>query len=134
MSGEGAATTPAPAPAAAAALGLARSIFPVAAAAVEVTGLANGTNTDESFVNGDVIEGFSDGSAVSIIQYTIGVVIFWAAIYMSFKCNKGFHLGDMLLACCCSTCYLVYRLAVPCRDKRFMNNFYNSYNNIRRRR
>lgn len=134
MSGEGAATTPAPAPAAAAALGIARTFLPAVTAAAEVTGLVNDTNKDSKEEKEEVIEGFSDGSAVSIIQYTIGVVIFWAAIYMSFKCNKGFHLGDMLLACCCSTCYLVYRLAVPCRDKRFMNNFYNSYNNIRRRR
>ena len=120
-----------------AALGAARTFLPAVTAAAEVTGLVNDTNKDsekESFVNEDVIEGFSDGSAISIIQYTVGVVIFWAAIYMSFKCNNGFHLGDMLLACCCSTCYLVYRLAVPCRNHRFRNNFYNSYNNIRRPR
>jgi len=120
----------------AAALGIARTFLPAVTAAAEATGLVNDTSKDseESFVNEDIIEGFSDGSTISIIQYTIGTVIFWAAIYMSFKCNNGFHLGDILLACCCSTCYLIYRLAVPCRTHRFRNNFYNSYNNVRRPR
>lgn len=34
------------------------------------------------------------------------------AMFMSFKCNNGFNLGDFLLACCCSPLYIAYRLAV----------------------
>ena len=67
-----------------------------------------------------------------IIQYLIMVIIFFGAIYLSFKCNDGFHLGDLLLACCCSPRYLVYRLAIPCRpDRRYL---YRRGNNIGRMR
>ena len=120
-------------------LGIVRVTNPAIAGTFDAYNAVTNNKKDvgESFINDDdedIIEGFSDGSTISIIQYTVGVVIFWAAIYMSFKCNNGFHLGDILLACCCSTCYLIYRLAVPCRNHNFRNNFFNSYNNVRRSR
>ena len=46
----------------------------------------------------------------------VQLVLFILAIYLSFKCNKGFNLLDFLIACCCSPCYIVYRLAVPCKS------------------
>ena len=46
----------------------------------------------------------------------VQLVLFILAIYLSFKCNKGFNLFDFLIACCCSHCYIVYRLAVPCKS------------------
>ena len=33
------------------------------------------------------------------------------AIYLSFKCNKGFAFGPFLVACCCPYIYIVYKLA-----------------------
>ena len=36
------------------------------------------------------------------------------AIYLSFKCNNGFHFGSFLAALCFSPIYLLYRYAVPC--------------------
>ena len=118
-------------------LGIARVTNPAIASTFDAYNAVtnNKKDVDESFINDDdedIIEGFTDEGAVSMIQYFVGLIIFFAAIYMSFKCNNGFHLGDMLLACCCSTCYLIYRLAVPCRyirrDFVYRNNFYNTYN------
>jgi len=34
------------------------------------------------------------------------------AIYLSFKCNKGINVLDLLLALFCPVLYIVYRLAV----------------------
>lgn len=42
----------------------------------------------------------------------INTLICFYAIYLSFKCNKGFNLGSVLVACCCSPCYVAYRLGV----------------------
>ena len=42
-------------------------------------------------------------------------IIFFYAIYLSFKCNKGFNFLSFLAACCCSYFYVAYRLAVPCK-------------------
>jgi hypothetical protein len=33
------------------------------------------------------------------------------AIYLSFKCNAGFAVGDFLIACCCPVLYIIYRAA-----------------------
>lgn len=84
------------------------------------------TSTKKSSNSDDPVDIFK------IIQYLIMVLMFFGAIYLSFKCNDGFHLGDLLLACCCSPCYLVYRLAIPCRpDRPFL---YRKGNNIGRMR
>lgn len=45
------------------------------------------------------------------------ISLFWSAVtiyavYLSFKCNKGFNLGHTLLAFCCSPLYIAYQLAV----------------------
>lgn len=33
------------------------------------------------------------------------------AIYLSFKCNEGFHTGAFLLACMCPYVYILYAAA-----------------------
>lgn len=38
-------------------------------------------------------------------------VIALFAIYLSFKCNNGFAIGDFLIACCCPVLYIIYRAA-----------------------
>lgn len=45
------------------------------------------------------------------------VSLFWSlvtiyAVYLSFKCNKGFNFGHTILAFCCSPLYIAYQLAV----------------------
>tara|TARA_A100001388_G_scaffold106629_1_gene78160 strand:- start:158 stop:478 length:321 start_codon:yes stop_codon:yes gene_type:complete len=52
---------------------------------------------------------------LAILLNILQVLVFIYALYLSFKCNDGFKLGDFLLACCCSSCYVAYRLAVPCK-------------------
>lgn len=43
----------------------------------------------------------------SIFHTTMSLI----AIYLSFKCNKGFDLGSFMLACCCPYIYIIYILA-----------------------
>jgi len=62
-------------------------------------------------------ENFKAKSSFSITKIVISIInwiIFFIAIYLSFKCNNGFKLESFLLACCCSPFYLIYRIAVPC--------------------
>jgi hypothetical protein len=33
------------------------------------------------------------------------------AIYLSFRCNKGFNIGSFIIACCCPWVYIIYVLA-----------------------
>jgi hypothetical protein len=33
------------------------------------------------------------------------------AIYLAFRCNKGFEFGPFLIACCCPYLYIIYILA-----------------------
>ena len=62
-------------------------------------------------------------SGMLIFMQLVQLVLFILALYLSVKCNKGFKLIDFLLACCCSPCYIVYRLAVPCKDlSKTLNN------------
>lgn len=51
-------------------------------------------------------------SMAALIYYLVNLVICMTAFYFVFKC--GGHFLDFLGACCCSICYIVYRLAVPC--------------------
>ena len=51
---------------------------------------------------------------VHIVSSIVQTIVLLGALYLSFKCNKGFNLGSVLLACCCPICYLAYRLAIPC--------------------
>ena len=55
-----------------------------------------------------------ENSTAVIVVSLIQTIVLFYALYLSFKCNKGFHLGGFLVACCCSPCYIAYRLAVPC--------------------
>ena len=48
----------------------------------------------------------------------IGNIICLIALYFAFKCKTptgGIDFLQVLIACCCSPCYIVYRLAVPCK-------------------
>jgi len=75
------------------------------AAGAAVTAAQSSSNFDESVTTGD--------SYSSII----GTIIFFVAMYLAFKCKApggGIDPMQILLACCCSPCYMVYRLAVPC--------------------
>jgi len=54
-------------------------------------------------------------NTASIVLQILNVVLLVAALYLSFKCNKGFNLGSVLVAFCCSPCYVAYRLAIPCK-------------------
>ena len=37
-------------------------------------------------------------------------ILLVVALYLSHQCNKGFKLSSVLLACCCSPCYVLYKL------------------------
>ncbi len=50
----------------------------------------------------------SDRQAMYSVFHTI---LFIVALYLSFKCNRGFNLGSFLLACCCPMFYIPYILA-----------------------
>jgi hypothetical protein len=54
----------------------------------------------------------SSGSVTGIIMSIINIAICFTAFYFVFKC--GGHFLDFIAACCCSICYIAYRLAVPC--------------------
>jgi len=57
----------------------------------------------------------NDGS--NSISNLIGTIILVAALYFAFKCKTptgGVDIVQIIIACCCSPCYLIYRLAVPC--------------------
>jgi len=53
-------------------------------------------------------------NTASILLQILNVVLLIAALYLSFKCNKGFNFGSVIVAVCCSPCYIAYRLALPC--------------------
>lgn len=52
------------------------------------------------------------GLALYVIMTILQFAIFCYAIYLSVKCNQGFNFGSFLAACCCSPCYVAYRLAM----------------------
>lgn len=67
--------------------------------------------TNETFVNSRSNSG--SGAGIGFLIYIIiNMVICFTAFYFVFKC--GGHFLDFLAACCCSLCYVAYRLAVPC--------------------
>lgn len=39
-------------------------------------------------------------------------IIFLVALFYALKCGGKYF--DVIMACCCSPCYIAYRLAVPC--------------------
>ena len=57
---------------------------------------------------------FSD---ISSIAGSFGTIITFIALYFAFKCKTasgGIDIVQVILACCCSPCYLVFRLLNPC--------------------
>lgn len=50
-------------------------------------------------------------SSAGGLMVMINLAIFFGALYYAFKCGNPF---DFLAACCCSICYLAYRMAVGC--------------------
>jgi len=53
-------------------------------------------------------------TTASILLQILNIVLLIVALYLSFKCNKGFNFGSVIVAACCSPCYIAYRLALPC--------------------
>lgn len=43
----------------------------------------------------------------SIFHFIVSIF----ALYLAFKCNNGFDLGGMLIACCCPYIYIIYKYA-----------------------
>lgn len=56
-------------------------------------------NTNEVYTPNRI----ANGSIASSILLVV-------ALYLSHQCNKGFKLSSVLLACCCSPCYVLYKL------------------------
>lgn len=38
-------------------------------------------------------------------------IMSFIAIYLSYRCNRGFDLNSFLVACCCPYLYIIYTLA-----------------------
>jgi len=58
----------------------------------------------------------TNGKSQGVIEALWGIfniIIGVYALYLSFQRNQGFDLGSLLVACCCSMCYVAYALAVP---------------------
>ena len=67
-------------------------------------------------INTELNSTFNKINIFDIIFYLLGFIITGYALYLSFSCNKGFHLGSFLVALFFSPIYLIYRLAVPCKS------------------
>jgi hypothetical protein len=51
-------------------------------------------------------------------SHMIGNIITLIALYFAFKCKTpsgGIDFVQIIIACCCAPCYVVYRLANPCK-------------------
>ncbi|XWV24528.1 hypothetical protein QJ856_gp1263 [Tupanvirus deep ocean] len=62
----------------------------------------------------------TNNSAVWQVYSLVHFVAFLFALYLSFKCNKGFHFLSFLAAFCCPWIYIIYILATRkgfCSDK-----------------
>ena len=67
--------------------------------------------TNETFVNSRSNSG--SGAGIGFLIYIIiNMVICFTAFYFVFKCGGDFL--DIVAACCCTPCYVVYRLAKSC--------------------
>lgn len=51
-------------------------------------------------------------SIVGIAYSALHSIIALYAIYLSFKCNNGIHVGAFVLAICCPWLYVLYHHAV----------------------
>jgi hypothetical protein len=85
---------------------------------IAAKGVYDKLNNDETFYSNKKLDKsmqkFSDSLTVSPIVQIFNVIVLVFALYISFKCNKGFNFGSFLFACCCPILYVPYRLAVPC--------------------
>lgn len=50
-----------------------------------------------------------------IIRKILYMILSLYALYLSFKCNKGFDFGSVVVAILFSPIYIVYRMAIPCK-------------------
>jgi hypothetical protein len=50
-------------------------------------------------------------SPLRTIYSIFHMVVAIFALYLSFKCNKGFDIGAFLMACCCPYIYIIYKFA-----------------------
>lgn len=95
---------------------IANMTFPIASMTVPRSGFGehSSSNDEHSSSNGE-----NNGSSTSSL---FGTLMFFFALYLAFKCKTttgGVDILQLLLACCCSPCYVVYRLAKPCGGKIF---------------
>ena len=49
----------------------------------------------------------------SLLWYFINLALLIFAIHLSYKRNDGFNFLSVLVAFCCSPCYILYAYAVP---------------------
>lgn len=72
--------------------------------------------TSNNFQNVNVInsDNAQNKKLFNNIFYLISFILTCYALYLSFKCNQGFHLGSVLAALIFTPIYLIYRLTVPC--------------------
>lgn len=52
-----------------------------------------------------------NNSQIKQLYGVIHTLAFLYAIYLSFKCEKQFHFGSFLVACCCPYVYIIYIFA-----------------------
>ena len=86
---------------------------------IAAKGVYDKLNNDEPFNNSNKeleksIQNLSNSLSISPIVQIFNALVLFFALYISFKCNKGFNFGSILFACCCPVLYVPYRLAVPC--------------------
>jgi hypothetical protein len=65
----------------------------------------NNNQPDKSVI---VYQSYSSGRYIYSIFHIIMSLI---AIYLSYKCNKGFNIGSFIIAICCPYIYIIYTLA-----------------------
>jgi hypothetical protein len=53
--------------------------------------------------------GGSVGTTISGLVWTLA---FFFAVYLSFKCDGGVDILGLLGACCCTPCYIAYKLTL----------------------
>jgi hypothetical protein len=53
----------------------------------------------------------ADDNSYNLIVTIISWLVLGFAIYLSFRCKKGFDIGHFLLAVFCAPCYIIYQLA-----------------------
>lgn len=65
----------------------------------------------EKTIEEELFRSQSDLCASSEIYTVFHTILSILAIYLSFRCNKGFDLLSFLIACCCPYLYIIYTIA-----------------------